>query len=146
MISVHCVNMHRAFENACKFINTTAISIQKIMARDHNYFITLQLNFKALLHSYKLLSLAIFLWVKLCLQYINNCAQSLLRNADFVFSHWKPQFRNSFSITFYTQLLQNDTLDNIVFLMLFDVIILEPIIWLVCKAGTVNIATRCFFL
>jgi len=35
MISVHCVNMHRAFENVYKFVKTIAKLIQKIMARDH---------------------------------------------------------------------------------------------------------------
>jgi len=50
--------MHRAFENVYKFVKTIAISIEKIMAL--TIYITLQLNFKALLRSYKLLSLAIF--------------------------------------------------------------------------------------
>jgi len=34
-ISVHCVNIHRAFENVYKFVETIARSIQKIMAGDY---------------------------------------------------------------------------------------------------------------
>ena len=50
------------------------------------FFITLRLNCKALLCSYKLLSLAIFVVLSLPLAY----QQSLLRNADFTISRWKP--------------------------------------------------------
>jgi len=35
MISVQRVSMYRAFENACKFVKTIVISIQKILACDH---------------------------------------------------------------------------------------------------------------
>ena len=75
--------MHRAFENVYKFVKTIN---SKIMARDH---ISSLYNFKALLHSYKLLSPAIFCGLIFVVS-ISTIVQSVLRNTDFAFSHWKP--------------------------------------------------------
>ena len=61
------------------------------MACDHAYFITLWLNFQALLCSYKLLSVAIFCALIFVFS-ISTIVQSILRNADLTFYIGNPSY------------------------------------------------------